>query len=79
MTIEMNFALNLKFRFPETDHRLWIKFQVEEELRGRIDQFEERMRGLNRDLEIFMKKDPPGDANKKLKLFVNFLSKKSFK
>jgi hypothetical protein len=37
---------------------------VEEELRGRIDQFEERMRGLNRDLEIFMKKDPPGDDDR---------------
>jgi len=35
---------------------------VEEELRGRIDQFEEILRGINKDLEVFMKKDPPGNG-----------------
>ena len=33
--------------------------QVEEDLRGQIDQFEEKLRAVNRELEIFMKKDPP--------------------
>ena len=33
--------------------------QVEETLRARIDKFEAMMKGINRELEAFMKKDPP--------------------
>ena len=32
---------------------------VEEELRKQIDEFEEKLKVTNRELELFMKKDPP--------------------
>ena len=34
-------------------------FQVEEDLRARIDEFEERLKYTSREMDIFMKKDPP--------------------
>ena len=33
--------------------------KVEEDLRARIDEFEERLKYTNREMDIFMKKDPP--------------------
>jgi dynein heavy chain len=33
--------------------------QVEEDLRGQIDKFEEKLKVTNKELETFMKKDPP--------------------
>ena len=33
--------------------------QVEDELRGQIDKFEAFLKKMNRELEQFMKKDPP--------------------
>ena len=32
---------------------------MEEDLRARIDEFEEKLKYTNRELDIFMKKDPP--------------------
>ena len=49
----------MTFEFMISSIAFFSENQVEEDLRARIDEFEERLKFTNREMDIFMKKDPP--------------------